>query len=632
MGDSLRREFHCLTIRGNLMNSIEHIEDTDDADTESMDQFQRAVNVVVGHNHFDNAVNFLIVGNVIMMCFEVNDLASSYVSNTTANPLYDQLGLGFGIIFTVEILLKLFVERMSFFRSKWSVIDVIIVMSSWVDFAINNVGVKLPSASLLRIVRVSRLSRAVRIMVRFPELYKMIRGFYSAMMAMFWGIVLIMLLLLVFAILSVELLYDKQKDIVYGDGTWCEEAFTSVFKVILMSFQNLVAGDSWGQCAVPVVMAYPPMFVVFAAALIFVQLGFTNLILSSIVESASASSQEDMRIMALEKQKEEEECLNRLYDMIRNIDVHKSGEITIEEFLDGYDADSDIRLLLRRLSIDRSDIAQLFHLMDNDQSGTVTYDEFMNCIKKAETQDMRVQMMVLKLLVSDIASSLKDEMNQIVRLIETKITTEVPTKVPAETRALLRKDTTETALNGANSGSTWTSTKAIFAPHTSDYHSDSAVTVNKGDDQACYISALDGCDLKEKQSDAVPHRDSMAQSNETDNDLSTHEDVCSTRDSARMCVEWHCTRNVSCETTSTFGQGICRSVQGSIPEKALPPSPSPQTPCVHRSTTSMSRSALPASTPCCSKLSASLDAFTPVPPHFILIKDLPSHCGVSTKL
>eukprot|EP00927_Polykrikos_kofoidii_P080257 TRINITY_DN7712_c0_g3_i1.p1 TRINITY_DN7712_c0_g3~~TRINITY_DN7712_c0_g3_i1.p1 ORF type:complete len:700 (+),score=104.46 TRINITY_DN7712_c0_g3_i1:157-2100(+) len=398
---------------------------------------RRAVYSVTFNSAFTSTISCLIVVNLATMCLEVEDSAGAFVQGREVNPIFAHLDLGFQIVYSVEILLQLLALHQAFFHDKFRLLDLSIVLISWVDIGISQYDVKLPNAQLLKILRVARLSRAVRIMMRFPELYNMIKGFVSAMMAMLWGFVMIVMLLLVFAILSVELLHDKQSNIPYQDGTWCAEAFTSVFQVFLMLFQNLVAGDSWGQCALPVILTYPYMFFVFSGALVCVQLGFTNLILSSIVESASISRQEDAQTKLKRKKKEEAAALVKLYEVIRSIDVDGTGEITVDQFLEGYDSHSDIRFILAMLSIDRADVSQLFRLMDNDQSGTVSYDEFMSCIQKAETQDMRVQMMVLKIQICDIARAVKDEMSMLVDLINEKWGSEMALKASAGTRVTM---------------------------------------------------------------------------------------------------------------------------------------------------------------------------------------------------
>eukprot|EP00927_Polykrikos_kofoidii_P023899 TRINITY_DN21854_c0_g1_i1.p1 TRINITY_DN21854_c0_g1~~TRINITY_DN21854_c0_g1_i1.p1 ORF type:complete len:685 (-),score=104.97 TRINITY_DN21854_c0_g1_i1:26-2044(-) len=359
------------------------------------------------HPYFNGYMGLLIIGNLIMMCFEVEDTSHARMEGREPDQLFWKLDVAFVATYVLEIGLRVYVQRCNYFRCPCQVFDFALVVLSLSDFIISRFHLELPNFPLLRIVRIARLSRAVRIMVRFPELHNIIKGFVSAMMAMIWGFAMIVLLLLIFAVVSVEMLHDKQHTIEFEDGSWCREAFVSVWKVFLMFFQNLVAGDSWGKCAIPVILAQPGMFVIFAAALVCVQLGFTNLILSSIVESAATCRQEDLQLSAARRKKEEFACVQRLSEWTRLMDTDGSGEITIEEFLEGYDSIPAVKILLQVLDIERDDLSQLFCLMDKDGSGKLSYEEFMNCIKKAEAQDLRVQMMVLKLQVSDIARMLK---------------------------------------------------------------------------------------------------------------------------------------------------------------------------------------------------------------------------------
>eukprot|EP00971_Amphidinium_carterae_P015120 298670-Amphidinium_carterae.1 len=44
-------------------------------------------------------------------------------------------------------------------------------------------------------------------------------------------------------------------------------------KATLIFFQTMVAGDSWGHCTISIINKHPATFLVFASALISVQLG-----------------------------------------------------------------------------------------------------------------------------------------------------------------------------------------------------------------------------------------------------------------------------------------------------------------------------------------------------------------------
>ena len=50
---------------------------------------------------------------------------------------------------------------------------------------------------------------------------------------------------------------------IFPQSTAGLEAFDSVFMVMLMFFQTLMAGDSWGDCAVPMIQKNPLSIVIF---------------------------------------------------------------------------------------------------------------------------------------------------------------------------------------------------------------------------------------------------------------------------------------------------------------------------------------------------------------------------------
>eukprot|EP00927_Polykrikos_kofoidii_P016310 TRINITY_DN17352_c0_g1_i4.p1 TRINITY_DN17352_c0_g1~~TRINITY_DN17352_c0_g1_i4.p1 ORF type:complete len:650 (+),score=72.36 TRINITY_DN17352_c0_g1_i4:103-2052(+) len=374
---------------------------------------------LINNDLFNTVIGVIIFTNLVFMALQANDMAQRHVGRTgTISPsmhtLIDQVFL---VLYTFEIFLRILASNCSFFSRKFQLFDLSIVVFAWIEFVLGIGGTQLPSANVLRIFRVFRLTRAVRVMVKFPELHNMVKGFASAVAAMFWGFVMILLLLVVFAILTVELLSGKNELFGFDDGTWCSEAFQSVWLITLMFFQNLVAGDSWGQCSLPVIKKMPATFLIFAIALVCVQLGFTNLILSTIVETATSNRQEDAQVQAMKKRKQGLEALDRLSEICANLDADQGGDITLEEFLTGYDNQDGIRDLLQKLELERKDIMQLFLLMDEDSSGTISQEEFIECIRKAESQDMRVQMLALKLQVSGIARAVEEHMSTLVNLM-----------------------------------------------------------------------------------------------------------------------------------------------------------------------------------------------------------------------
>mmetsp|Transcript_61201 Transcript_61201/g.145812 ORF Transcript_61201/g.145812 Transcript_61201/m.145812 type:complete len:625 (+) Transcript_61201:83-1957(+) len=358
-------------------------------------------------------VSFVICLNFVIIVFEANAGVACGENVIGCMPMwlsiFNYIFVGF---YTVESFIMLFVYRRRMCRDWWMIFDIIIVIVAWVDVIVSTLVTTagLQEVQLLRLFRIARLARAARIVHMSPELHAMITGIISALTTVFWGLIMVMLLLAVWAVLAVELLHGSAHRI-HGNNDLCLSAFDSVYSVMLMFFQTLMAGDSWGDCAVPMIQDQPWAIIIFGGSLLTVQLGFANLVLAVIVERARQAHEEEQRQNLNEQVKKRRDAEKRLLDMCKAIDVDQDGILTLEELMDAYVENEDFRKTLTLLEIDETDLLCLFDLMDADRSGDLTYEEMISCIHKSETNDLKRQMMMVKLQVQDIWLRVRDHLN-----------------------------------------------------------------------------------------------------------------------------------------------------------------------------------------------------------------------------
>ena len=85
---------------------------------------------------------------------------------------------------------------------------------------------------------------------------------------------------MVWAILGVQLIHPVNAEIwANTDCERCQKAFGSVWNASLTIFQTVVAGDSWGSLAIPLIESQWWTFLWFLVVLVTVQLAMLNLIL-----------------------------------------------------------------------------------------------------------------------------------------------------------------------------------------------------------------------------------------------------------------------------------------------------------------------------------------------------------------
>merc|ERR1712151_1285653 len=68
------------------------------------------------------------------------------------------------------------------------------------------------------------------------------------------------------------------------------------------------------------------------------------------------------------------------------MDADKSGFFAIDELNDGYDHVEGFAAILSTLDINKEDLACMFLIMDEDRSGSVSYEEFVNKLYRIKNQ------------------------------------------------------------------------------------------------------------------------------------------------------------------------------------------------------------------------------------------------------
>jgi len=77
------------------------------------------------------------------------------------------------------------------------------------------------------------------------------------------------------------------------------------------------------------------------------------------------------------------------------------------EMIQGYENNQEFHDILALMDMHREDIEQLFNIMDKDESGDVSYEEFANELQHMQTQGLQAQMSFVKHWVQDVKTDVK---------------------------------------------------------------------------------------------------------------------------------------------------------------------------------------------------------------------------------
>jgi Ca2+-binding EF-hand superfamily protein len=301
-----------------------------------------------------------------------------------------------------------------------------------------------------RILRLVRFVRAAKIIGRVKELRKLVQMAVSCFRTLFWSFCLTFVVMTVWAHMAVVLIQPLVDDLA-KKGQWddCEEclrSFTSVMRANLTLFQTIVASDSWGKVAVPVIEAHPWTAFVFVGAWLTLIFGMLNLIVAAMVDAFAEARENDVRSRAQERTEEEEKEKDALSRIFTKIDYDCSGYVSFARLKMAAETVPEFRQRLRVMDVGVPDLQQLFRMIDEDHSGVIEEPEFIEVLYRLKQTDSKVVTVFLKHYVQDLGKKQKStdrkvrEMDaNMSRMFDYMMEAEVSLKAGREVREKLEK-------------------------------------------------------------------------------------------------------------------------------------------------------------------------------------------------
>ena len=255
--------------------------------TELMDRRQTVSNFIESHR----AVYFitaLIVINAVILGLETDRGIMAAIGGTLH--VLDGIIL---LIFTAELIVKLYAYRLDFFRSGWNVFDFLIVTLAWV-----------PAAGPLAVLRALRILRVLRLISVVPQMRRVISAIGHSIPGMISVIGVLCLVFYVSAVLATSL-FGQHPD------PRMQEWFGSIGASAYSLFQIMTL-ESWSMgIARPTMQLFPYAWAFFVPFIIVTSFAVLNLFIGIIVDAMQTAHSDE---------REEEEA-----------DLHEAHEAEIAE-------------------------------------------------------------------------------------------------------------------------------------------------------------------------------------------------------------------------------------------------------------------------------------------------------------
>ncbi|EHP31358.1 Voltage-gated sodium channel [Sulfurimonas gotlandica GD1] len=227
---------------------------------------QENIKNFVENSKFQNFIIALIIINGITMGFETSKgFMESYGSIIH---IFDKLVI---TIFTLEIMLRIYAHRVSFFKDTWSLFDFAIVAISLV-----------PSTGGFEIFRILRVIRLLRLITVVPQMRKIVMALVSVIPGMLSIAGLLMLLFYIFAIMATQL-YSESFPLWFGT---LGESFYTLFQVMTL--------ESWSMGIVrPIMEVHPYAWTFFIPFIFMVTFIMINLIVAVVVDAMAEINKDE---------------------------------------------------------------------------------------------------------------------------------------------------------------------------------------------------------------------------------------------------------------------------------------------------------------------------------------------------
>ncbi len=214
-------------------------------------------------------ITLLIVINAIILGVETDPtLLEGY------NELLNTIDKSILLVFTIELVIKLFVYRKDFFRVGWNNFDLLVVGVSWV-----------PAVGALSILRALRILRVLRLFSVVPQMRRVLSALMSSIPGMMSVIGILALIFYICAVLATNL-FGSHPD------QQMQEWFGSIAASLYTMFQIMTL-ESWSMGIVrPTMEIFPLSWLFFVPFIIVTSFAVLNLFIGIIVDAMQSAQHE----------------------------------------------------------------------------------------------------------------------------------------------------------------------------------------------------------------------------------------------------------------------------------------------------------------------------------------------------
>eukprot|EP00929_Paragymnodinium_shiwhaense_P037010 TRINITY_DN19791_c0_g1_i2.p1 TRINITY_DN19791_c0_g1~~TRINITY_DN19791_c0_g1_i2.p1 ORF type:complete len:648 (-),score=97.19 TRINITY_DN19791_c0_g1_i2:321-2264(-) len=407
---------------------------------------RRLARQVTQFHHYDVISGVVVMLDFIAICRDADRKARLLAQDSTGTDYLAALVMhGAFVFYVIDLGLRVFANGLNSFRSRSYMLDLFCILVTIFEQILNllmDTSGDASSLVMVRMVRLCRLLRLVRVIKLFGgmrELRRLTQMIATCGRTMFWSFLMSFLVMSIWAVLAVELIHPVASRLA-EEGTWadcgrCDRAFESVMASNLTFFQIILAGDSWGVLALPIIEDSPETAFILCGSLLSLTYGIMQLITAVVVDSFADLRRLDVETLVGEidlEEKEEKDFLSKLFSQL---DADGSGNVSFIELTDGAIKVKEFQDWLRVMDVDGSDLARLFKILDSNQNGEVELEEFIDTLYRLKNAASATTARMVKHIVMGLeqtAGNLEDKIEEMQARLEEMQNIQLHVSAPGE--------------------------------------------------------------------------------------------------------------------------------------------------------------------------------------------------------
>jgi len=299
-----------------------------------------------------------------------------------AQAIFQALDIMFGIIYTVELIVKLVGFKARFFKDMWNIFDGILVAMWLVEVALRDfIQLEPGILRMMRMARLLRLIRLVKTIQGFDALYIMTTAMLGSTVCLFWSFMLLMTVQVMIAFFlneSLEVYFtDPSKPI--SEKLEVFEYFGTTARVMLTMFELTLA--NWPVAArilqENVTEYYSIFSVAYKLIVGFAAVGIINGVFMQETFKVAAS---DDKLMMRQKERDRALHTRKMRTLFAAADESGDGFIDRSEFVEIMEV-PEVRTWLAAQELPVQDPHILFNLLD-DGDAELTAEELVKGVER----------------------------------------------------------------------------------------------------------------------------------------------------------------------------------------------------------------------------------------------------------